>query len=651
MIAARDLIAGDPQTVRETTARMSSAGWMELLHHVPPPFHPMLDYTLHASGAAANLAADVVSALKTARQAAIVSDLQRRSVLRQLIATLSANRIETVVLKGAALANSLYPHSHLRPMSDLDFWLPHRELDRAVELLLQSGFQLVGGALPDGRLTPALDQRRLVAKPSGVLVELHGAIHSLECLSQDRVARLHAASVPLSAHGIQTRRLSAGDQLVHTCLHLARVDRFANSQLSLFDVHLIVKGWRSHIDWAWLASDARDQQMATYLTLALTVAADVWGTNIPSEYLDAVGPIPNLPEMKALALEQVRERATLPSALEGAFRNGEKTSRFAALARRAVRSPSFLTDITVKLPAYARAWLRGDLSGRELRRRADLAGRRGRIGRLVGEAEARQPWPRKLPVFGIPISATTYNQLADAILTAVRERQPARITAVAVHGLMTAVNDAGHRAALDTFDALAPDGQPVRVALNVLHHAALPDRVRAVDLTLLVCERAARERMKIYLYGSRPDVVDALRGTLLKRFAGLQIVGCEPGAYRTLSAAEDAALVDRINNSGADLLLVGLGCPYQEAFVHHHRDRIRAVQMCVGSVFDIVSGNKRNAPQWIQRAGLEWLFRLAQEPGRLWKRYLTTNAQFIAYFVAAVVRQKLLATRQEQHDA
>ena len=259
-------------------------------------------------------------------------------------------------------------------------------------------------------------------------------------------------------------------------------------------------------------------------------------------------------------------------------------------------------------------------------------------------------WPIKLPVFGVPVSATTYAELADAILRAVREQRPARITAIAVHGLMTAVNDAGFRTMLDTFDALAPDGQPVRFALNVLHHAGLPDRVRAVDLTLLVCERAARERVKIYLFGSRPDVVQALKEALLRQFEGLEIVGSEAGVYRPLTASEDTALVERINSSGADLLLIGLGCPFQETFAYHHRAQIRPVQMCVGSGFDIVSGKKLNAPQWIQRAGLEWLFRLAQEPRRLWKRYLATNAQFMAYFVIAVVRRRSIKASREHLD-
>jgi len=248
-------------------------------------------------------------------------------------------------------------------------------------------------------------------------------------------------------------------------------------------------------------------------------------------------------------------------------------------------------------------------------------------------------WPVKLPIFGVGVSATTYDELADAILRAVRERRQACVTALAVHGLITATNDPGYRGMLDAFQALAPDGQPVRFALNVLHGAGLRDRVRAVDLMLTVCERAARERVGIYLFGSRADVVEALRSELARRFVGLEIVGCEPGVYRPLTALEDAALVERINSSDAGLLLVGLGCPHQEEFAYRHRMQVNAVQMCVGSAFDIVAGKKLNAPMWIQRAGLEWLFRLIQEPRRLWRRYLDTNTRFIIKFFHALVRR------------
>ena len=390
MTTARDLVCGDPQVVRDTAGHLSDAGWSDLLHDVPPSLHPMLGHNLQAAGAAKSVPEQVRAMLARARDAALVSDLQRRSVLRQVLAALGANAIDIVVLKGAALANTVYPHSYLRPMTDLDLWLPDRQLDDAVEILLKSGLAIVKGALPDGTLTHAIDQRRLIDERSHVLVELHGAVHSLDCLSSSRIERLRAASVPLAAHGIEMQILSPADAVLHTCLHLARINRFANSQLSLLDLRLIVNRWGSRIDWAQLAIDARREHVAVYLSLALAVAAEVWGCHIPAEYQKTVGPIPHLPEMQALAREQLQEQqAQLPSALESAFRHPTRRARLAAIIGRVFSPRTVLTDVTVKLPGYARAWVRGELAGRELRRRAGLAERRGRIGALAQEAEAQ----------------------------------------------------------------------------------------------------------------------------------------------------------------------------------------------------------------------------------------------------------------------
>lgn len=248
-------------------------------------------------------------------------------------------------------------------------------------------------------------------------------------------------------------------------------------------------------------------------------------------------------------------------------------------------------------------------------------------------------WPYKRDIFGIDVSVTDYDELTDAILLAARERRGACVESLSVHGLMTATRDRQFRDALEQFDAVAPDGQPVRLALNVLHDAGLGDRVRATDLTLRVCERAAAERVAMYLFGSDPDVVDALRRELVRRFDGIHIAGCEPGVYRPLTPSEDRALVERINSSGAGILLLGLGCPRQELFAARHRTQIHAVQLCVGATFDFISGNKASAPLWMQHIGLEWLFRLMQEPRRLWRRYLDTNSRFIVRFLVEVVSQ------------
>jgi exopolysaccharide biosynthesis WecB/TagA/CpsF family protein len=263
-----------------------------------------------------------------------------------------------------------------------------------------------------------------------------------------------------------------------------------------------------------------------------------------------------------------------------------------------------------------------------------------RVAELSGSGAARRRWPRKLRLFKVDVSATTCHELANAIGEAARERRAARVTALAVHGLMTADTDAGFAEILEGFDAIAPDGQPVRLALNLLHRAALPDRVRAVQLTLAVCELAARDRTPVYLLGSRMEVVEALKAALERRLPTLPIVGSEPGVYRELTDIENDALVKRVQSSGAGLLLIGLGCPHQERFAHRHRSDFAAVQMCVGSVFDILSGHQPDAPAWVQRYALEWLFRLLHEPSRLWRRYAETNSRFLIRLPVAMIRSR-----------
>jgi exopolysaccharide biosynthesis WecB/TagA/CpsF family protein len=237
--------------------------------------------------------------------------------------------------------------------------------------------------------------------------------------------------------------------------------------------------------------------------------------------------------------------------------------------------------------------------------------------------------PTKFDLFGVKVSPVDYDTVLDAVMPAARAGGSMTVTHLAVHGLIEGTRDPELRAILNQFDIVAPDGQPVRFALNKVHGAGLPDRCYGPELVLRACERAAREGIGVYLYGSHPGVVSRMRDNLVARFAGLNIVGAEPSAFRELSAEEDAAFVRRVNHSGAGLLFLGLGCPLQERFAYAHRDTIHAVQVCVGFAFDVHSGEKKQAPVWMQRYSLEWLFRLLQEPRRLAKRYLVTNSLFL----------------------
>ena len=243
-------------------------------------------------------------------------------------------------------------------------------------------------------------------------------------------------------------------------------------------------------------------------------------------------------------------------------------------------------------------------------------------------ASSPPPWPPKVDLFGVRVTPTCYDEAVESILRAARQRRGGAVDLMPVHGLVTAARDAGFRRRMNSFDVVAPDGQPVRWALNLFHNTKLADRCYGPELTLRLCAAAAKEGVAVYFYGSTPDVVEALRAAMTRRFPMLRVVGAESPPFRPLTDAEDRSVVARINSSGAGILFLGTGCPRQEIFAHEHRDRIRAVQVCVGAAFDFHAGKKRMAPAWMQKRGLEWLYRLSQEPGRLWRRYLVTNTIF-----------------------
>jgi len=238
-------------------------------------------------------------------------------------------------------------------------------------------------------------------------------------------------------------------------------------------------------------------------------------------------------------------------------------------------------------------------------------------------------WPRKVDLFGVRVSATTYDECLRLIVDQATRRTSATVDHMPVHGLVEASRDGALRAMINRFDIVAPDGHPVRWLAGRLGGYALPDRVYGPELMQRLCAAAAERGIGIYLYGSTPEVIEKLAANLVERFPGLRICGAESPPFRSLSGEEDRGMVERINASGAGIVFIGLGCPKQETFADQHRDAIRAVQVCVGAAFDFHAGTKRMAPRWMQERSLEWLFRLVTEPRRLWRRYFVTNSIFL----------------------
>jgi exopolysaccharide biosynthesis WecB/TagA/CpsF family protein len=236
----------------------------------------------------------------------------------------------------------------------------------------------------------------------------------------------------------------------------------------------------------------------------------------------------------------------------------------------------------------------------------------------------------KHSVLGVLVDATDYAEATDAVLAAAREGRPFALTALAVHGVMTGVQDRALGARLNAFDLVTPDGQPVRWALNSLHHAGLTDRVYGPTLTLRVLERAAAEGLPVYLYGSTEQTLERLVAQLQERYPALKIAGREASKFRAAGPGEAEEIAARIAGSGARIVLVGLGCPRQETFAYAMRARLSMPLLAVGAAFDYHAGLLRRPPAWMQRYGLEWLWRLGLEPARLWRRYLLLNPNYLA---------------------
>jgi exopolysaccharide biosynthesis WecB/TagA/CpsF family protein len=241
-------------------------------------------------------------------------------------------------------------------------------------------------------------------------------------------------------------------------------------------------------------------------------------------------------------------------------------------------------------------------------------------------------------VLGVQVDAVDSEAAEARIIEAARARRPLTVSALAVHGVMTGVLDAAQRHRLNRLDLVAPDGQPVRWALNLLHRAGLPERVYGPSLMLRLCGRATEEGLPIFLYGATEEMLAALRQRLQARFPGLQIAGSRPSAFRRLSAEEQAKVADTIRDSGAALTFVGLGCPRQEAWVFEMRQALSMPLVAVGAAFAFHAGRVPQAPPRMQAWGLEWLYRLVQEPLRLWRRYLLLNPLYVALLLLQATR-------------
>jgi N-acetylglucosaminyldiphosphoundecaprenol N-acetyl-beta-D-mannosaminyltransferase len=256
-------------------------------------------------------------------------------------------------------------------------------------------------------------------------------------------------------------------------------------------------------------------------------------------------------------------------------------------------------------------------------------------------APASRALPAAQPLLGVPLAVTDYGRTLDWIDASVAAGGRAYICVANTHTLMAAQEDDELRAAVLASDLNVPDGQPLVWALNLLGHG-LTDRVYGPELMERACERASHSGLRFYLYGGRnPGALAQLARNLRMRHPGLRIVGGYVPPFRPLTPAEEETVVADVRRTRADVVWVGIGVPKQEKWMARMRPRLDApVLVGVGAAFDIHAGIVSQAPVRLQRLGLEWLFRLCQEPRRLWRRYLRYNPRFVIGFARQYLRHR-----------
>ena len=247
-------------------------------------------------------------------------------------------------------------------------------------------------------------------------------------------------------------------------------------------------------------------------------------------------------------------------------------------------------------------------------------------------------------IIGSPVTALPYDDQISLILTWAKQRLSKSVCVANVHMIIEAYRNSSFATVLRQSDLVTPDGMPLVWMLRQLG-VSNQDRIAGMDMLITLLDRAPTAGVSIFFVGSEDATLDRMKSRLAREYPNLKVAGIEPLPFRPLTPEEDSSLIQRINESGAGLVLVALGCPKQETWIANHRGRIQAVMVGLGGAFPVYAGLHKRAPQLMRSLGLEWLYRLMQEPRRLWSRYLNT----IPIFVWLALKQ-LITNQPDQPD-
>ncbi len=244
-------------------------------------------------------------------------------------------------------------------------------------------------------------------------------------------------------------------------------------------------------------------------------------------------------------------------------------------------------------------------------------------------------------VITVDVGLTDLTAALNTVETLANANSGAYVCVSNVHMCMEVFDSTEFKTIVNNADLVIPDGRPLSWAQKLLGHSQA-QQVRGQDIMNALCEQSGSKNLNIGLYGGSSDellkqVVDKLKLS----FPDIKITFSYSPPFRPLTDQEDQTIIERINDADVNVLFVGIGCPKQERWMAEHKAYLNCVMLGVGAAYDFIAGSKKHAPRWMQKLGLEWLFRLLSEPQRLWKRYLQQNPRFIYYFGKQLIAHKL----------
>lgn len=245
----------------------------------------------------------------------------------------------------------------------------------------------------------------------------------------------------------------------------------------------------------------------------------------------------------------------------------------------------------------------------------------------------------RVPIVSLRVNVVNHESAIEKIHRLVEKQAGGYVCFSTVHMIMESHDNAEYAAKVNAADLVIPDGMPL-VWLQKFYGENGATRVRANDLMIQLCAYAEENNLSVGFYGGKQSVIDAILERAQKDFPKLKIPYAFSPPFRPLTDEEDAEITTEINEKKPDVLFMGLGCPKQENWMSAHKDKTKAVMLGVGASFDFFAGNVRESPEWLGKLGLEWLFRLTQEPKRLWRRYLILNPRFMRLAAMQLLKSK-----------